>query len=210
MENSKLLEQINLFTEKDFFDAELCVQLRCVMRSALESGALVFKSGTYQVDKNSRKATLAGVSVDIATMVVNRLQGVMPKLQQHFGIDLTHCASPEFLIYREGDFFRPHQDTVSDRRVPPEVEERKISTIIFLNSQSERPTINSYDGGYLNFYNLASNPNWNTCRSRFVGNLGSLIAFPSQIFHEVTPITRGERYTIVTWFYTKHKSYFRC
>jgi hypothetical protein len=69
MENSKLLEQLGLSTEEDFFDVELSAKLRCETRSAVASGALVFKNGSYQVDKNSRKATLAGVSMDIAKMV---------------------------------------------------------------------------------------------------------------------------------------------
>jgi SM-20-related protein len=33
------------------------------------------------------------------------------------------------------------------------------------------------------------------------GETGALIAFPSEMLHEVTPITRGERFTIVSWFY---------
>jgi predicted 2-oxoglutarate/Fe(II)-dependent dioxygenase YbiX len=33
------------------------------------------------------------------------------------------------------------------------------------------------------------------------GEAGSLIAFPSDMVHEVTPVSRGERYTVVSWFY---------
>jgi SM-20-related protein len=32
------------------------------------------------------------------------------------------------------------------------------------------------------------------------GEPGLLVAFDSAMVHGVTPVTRGERYTIVTWF----------
>jgi predicted 2-oxoglutarate/Fe(II)-dependent dioxygenase YbiX len=33
------------------------------------------------------------------------------------------------------------------------------------------------------------------------GEAGLLIAFPSHLVHSVSPVTAGERYTLVTWFF---------
>jgi predicted 2-oxoglutarate/Fe(II)-dependent dioxygenase YbiX len=30
---------------------------------------------------------------------------------------------------------------------------------------------------------------------------GLLIAFPAGVLHEVTPVLRGSRYTLATWYY---------
>ncbi|MCA1578026.1 MAG: 2OG-Fe(II) oxygenase [Acidobacteria bacterium] len=34
----------------------------------------------------------------------------------------------------------------------------------------------------------------------FVGERGTLIAFRAETTHEVTPVTHGERYSMVSWF----------
>ena len=33
------------------------------------------------------------------------------------------------------------------------------------------------------------------------GEPGLLVAFPPSLIHSVTPVTAGERYTVVTWFF---------
>ena len=65
---------------------------------------------------------------------------------------------------------------------------RKISVIVFLSDPS------AYDGGSL----LVHGPYPE--KTAVAAVQGTLFAFPSETTHEVSPLVRGERYTIVSWY----------
>jgi SM-20-related protein len=48
---------------------------------------------------------------------------------------------------------------------------------------------------------LVRDPRWQSVGFGVEGEEGLLIAFRSDLLHEVTPVTHGERYTLVSWFY---------
>ena len=72
---------------------------------------------------------------------------------------------------------------------------RRISLSIFLNKQDdEESTANCYSGGSLVFTDRATGD-----RRELRGETGKLVAFRSELTHEVTPIKSGDRFAIVTW-----------
>ena len=72
---------------------------------------------------------------------------------------------------------------------------RRISITLFLNNQSAEQQSDTYDGGSLVF------SDWRTgSRHEVSGEAGTLVAFRSETTHEVTPVTCGERYAIVSWY----------
>src|SRR5205085_9991991 len=70
---------------------------------------------------------------------------------------------------------------------------RRVSIVIFLNA-------GDYEGGALTFYGLVDDPSWKTFGFALEATPGLLVAFPSHVRHEVTPVTAGDRYTVVDWF----------
>jgi predicted 2-oxoglutarate/Fe(II)-dependent dioxygenase YbiX len=60
-----------------------------------------------------------------------------------------------------------------------------------------------YNGGKLILYGLIPTPDWEHYGFPVTAETGLLIAFRSDIFHEVTPVTAGERFTIVSWFFSE-------
>ena len=76
---------------------------------------------------------------------------------------------------------------------------RRVSAVIFLNRQSEGPLPGSYAGGSLMLHGPYTGPE---LRVAMPALPGSLIAFRSETTHEVTPVTRGERFTIVSWYHS--------
>ncbi len=72
--------------------------------------------------------------------------------------------------------------------------------VIFLNAMSTEPGPSDYSGGALTFYGLLEDPAWRDFGFALDPMPGLLVAFPSHIVHEVTPVTAGDRYTIVDWF----------
>jgi 2OG-Fe(II) oxygenase superfamily len=63
-----------------------------------------------------------------------------------------------------------------------------------------------YSGGSLVFYGLMGESSGKTVGLPLAGETGMLIAFPSDLVHAVSPVTAGERYTIVSWFYPARTS----
>jgi len=76
-----------------------------------------------------------------------------------------------------------------------------VSLVIFLNRESQEPADDAYGQGYLTFYGLLDGPHWKKCAFPLKAEPGLLIAFPSDKWHEVTPVSHGRRFTVVTWFY---------
>jgi len=70
---------------------------------------------------------------------------------------------------------------------------RKLSMTINLNKPGE------YDGGNLkfDFGPHAQGKRFHECLE--IRPQGSIIVFPSYIYHQVTPVTRGTRYSLVLW-----------
>ena len=66
---------------------------------------------------------------------------------------------------------------------------RKLSTTLLLNDPSE------FDGGTLEFHHHKDK--LTVCEE--LDMQGSLVVFPSFVYHKVNPVTRGVRYSLVTW-----------
>lgn len=89
------------------------------------------------------------------------------------GAQFTKYANP-------GDKYKAHLDTILNGPV------RKLSFSLQLSKET------SYEGGDL-LLHLGGEP---TKMSR---ELGYVTVFPSYILHEVTPVTTGTRYSLVSW-----------
>lgn len=69
---------------------------------------------------------------------------------------------------------------------------RKLSATISLNDSAE------YEGGNLEFDLGPHRPDrYHTCTE--IRPKGSIVVFPSHIYHRVTPVTSGTRYSLVCW-----------
>ena len=125
-------------------------------------------------------------------LVTTRLWECKDEVAKHFAVTLSQCEDPQFLRYRERDFFVAHQDG-NTGMLNLDTEQRLISTVIFLSRQSEQPETDAYSGGSLVFSSLTDKVN-------VPSEPGMLIAFRSETTHEVTPVTHGERYSIASWY----------
>lgn len=95
----------------------------------------------------------------------------------HLLLEIKEDSGYELLRYRTGDFYVEHTDSFKEQP-------RALSVTINLNDD--------YDGGEFAFFNreiVAKIPK------------GSAIVFPSNFMypHEVMPVTKGTRYSIITW-----------
>jgi SM-20-related protein len=70
-----------------------------------------------------------------------------------------------------------------------------------LNDEAADGGEDNYEGGALTLFGLLDAGNDQDVGLPVVAEAGALIAFPSGMLHEVTPITRGKRFTVVSWFH---------
>jgi SM-20-related protein len=184
----------NLFLLRNFLDAETCAKLRTELIEAPTTQAPVYIQGTEGlVHENIRKTTSVHPADETFTDVHERLLQQMQALEQHFGEALHDCERPQFLRYKIGDFFVRHQDGNTRQLDFDHLRVRRISIVVFLNGFSAEPQDGCYSGGVLKFDDQDR-------RFDLEGETGLLVAFTADTFHEVLPVTSGERLTIISWF----------
>ena len=184
----------NLFLLRNFMDAEACANLRAELVDSPTTQAPVYIQGTEgTIHENVRKTTSMNPAQETFDHVHRLLLEQTSALSQHFGDMLTDCEPPQFLRYKKGDFFVRHQDGNPRQDDFNHLKVRRISIVVFLNGSSGEPQADSYTGGTLNFYDQ-------TKEFGLEGETGLLVAFTADTFHEVIPVTSGERFTIITWF----------
>jgi SM-20-related protein len=191
--------RFNLYLVRGFFNAQMCDEIIAELSRAPEDPATVYGRGeTGCVDERVRKAARLMPSSETIERVRRRLFETREEVGAHFGINLKGCEEPQFLRYRVGDFFVAHQDGNTGLLRSEREQSRKTSVVILLNRQSEIPEAGSYEGGSLVFSEWR--PDRNTGQYSLTGEAGTLVAFPAETTHQVTPVMRGERYSIVSWY----------
>jgi SM-20-related protein len=169
---------------EDFLDPDEFVAR---LRAASSVEADVY-GAAQAVDRRVRSTQKLAVDNELRDRVRSLLAAAQPRLAGHFGVTLERCEEPQFLRYLPGDFFVAHQDG-NTPLIHDDSRHRRLSVVLFLNAE--------YGGGALVLHGRY--PDW---ESRYVmpAQPGSLIAFRPETTHEVTPVTHGERYTIVSWY----------
>jgi len=196
MTKSHLSDHFDLCLVSNFLDADTCRELITEMRLSLAGPAPTYGQGSSgEVNERVRKVTRAQPSAEIVARVTQRLMDHRERVAEHFGIILSSCEEPQFLCYRTGDFFVAHQDGNTGLVRLDSDNLRRVSVSIFLNRQSEMSEGDAYCGGSLVFSDWRSSGKF-----EFAGEAGTLVAFRSEITHEVIPVTHGERYSIVSWY----------
>jgi SM-20-related protein len=177
---------IELLTIPRFLDP---AAILAEVRNAPASAATVY-GGRSAVESNVRRTKRLDVSPATRDFVVQRLMEQKDAIASHFGVSVDECEEPQLWRYEQGDFFVAHQDG-NTPLIRDDTRFRKISIVIFLSDRGD------YDGGELQLH--GKYPDFDL-RERAPAEPGTLVAFPAETTHEVTPLTRGERFTIASWF----------
>jgi SM-20-related protein len=168
--------------------------LKAELVAAPSTQAPVYIEGTEgTIHETVRKTTSLHPSDETITQVHERLLRHKSALEAHFSLNLTDCERPQFLRYEKGDFFVRHQDGNTKQLDFDHLRIRRISIVVFLNDFSVESQTNCYSGGLLNFYDQERS-------FGLSGETGLLVAFSADTMHEVSPVTSGERFTIISWF----------
>jgi len=111
----------------------------------------------------------------------------------NFDIDFTEAC--QFTIYKKNQHYSWHADSWDKPYETKDITNgkiRKLSVTCSLSSPEE------YKGGELEFF--VSNPNKNKIhKCKEIYPQGSLVVFPSHLYHRVKPVTKGTRHSLVLW-----------
>jgi len=109
-----------------------------------------------------------------------------------------YSESCQFTKYDTNQFYEWHSDQNNIPFNHPEDKNfhgkiRKLSVTVSLSNPDE------YEGGNLefDFRNNETGNNKKLCEE--IRPRGSIVVFPSFVFHRVTPVTKGIRYSLVMW-----------
>ncbi len=181
---------------ENFLDAPACARLIDEIRHAKRYDALTYGKGdSGSVDNRVRRVQSATLGRETVAWVASKLDDYLPCLRKHFNLAPGGWEDPQFLRYATGDFFVAHQDGNTGLMQLDSDRLRRVSVSIFLNTENDMPGPDCYCGGSLVFTDRATNE-----KIAVRGEPGKLIAFRSELTHEVTPVTWGERFAIVTWY----------
>jgi len=194
---TKATTDFDLHLVTGFLDPKTCRELIEEMRRSPAAPAVTYGQGdTGSVNERVRRVERLEPSRETVEYLTRRMMEYRGQVGEHFGIGLSSCEEPQFLRYRVGDFFVAHQDGNTGMVRLDTDRSRRISICIFLNRLSESPETDAYCGGSLVF------SDWRAGREfRLEGKTGTLVAFRSETTHEVIPVTYGERYSIVSWYW---------
>ncbi|MEO8624761.1 MAG: 2OG-Fe(II) oxygenase [bacterium] len=188
---------IDLLELPGFLATDECAAIREALSSLAGGAATVLSPDAHgSVAPSVRRTTRLACPAELSERIQLRLMSRKAEIEAHFDVALSSCESAQFLRYETGDFFVPHQDG-NTPLVHDHSRFRRVSVVIFLSTASPEPTPETYGGGSLVFHGSYTEP---TPTASVNPDPGTLIAFRSETTHEVTAVTHGERYTIVSWF----------
>jgi len=102
-----------------------------------------------------------------------------------FGIQLNSFQEFQVAKYKKGDFYDYHMDS----NIYENASQRKLSVTVQLSDSSD------YEGGDFEFSKDIGKIDQKKLREK-----GTILVFPSFLYHRVTKVTKGERFSLVGWY----------
>lgn len=112
--------------------------------------------------------------------------------EANWNFQFTHSEKAQFTIYKDNEFYDWHCDTSVTPFEDGTI--RKLSVTLSLNDDSE------YEGGEFEIDNRNNFFEKNIHTLTNIRTAGSLVVFPSFLYHRVKPVTKGTRYSLVVWY----------
>ncbi len=120
-----------------------------------------------------------------------------------WNFDWDWTENCQFTIYINEQHYDWHCDSWS-KPYPDDADTNKVGKIRKLSMTLSLSNPDEYDGGNLEF-DFRSQKDWDSDKDRAkhlcteIRPKGSIVIFPSFVWHRVTPVTRGTRHSLVAW-----------
>jgi PKHD-type hydroxylase len=171
------------------WDAEVsdidCEQIKSLFHA---EATQIGKVGDDTLNKNIRSSTVVGFPY--GSKINNQINDYVEKYivmanSECFGFDLNGFREFQIAEYREGGHYDEHFDMRMDNRASV----RKLGITVQLSDSTD------YSGGEFMFTEDIGTPNQDIIKQK-----GTVIVFPSFLYHKVNPVSKGKRYSLVGWY----------
>lgn len=159
---------------ENFLSVDECDYILSKYKNELTLSTAQVSNGNYK----SRKSSVGWI--DELSGINERLTDILKSSYNISGMEVTGLGPFQFTEYKVGDYFEWHSDRISEK-----YRDRFTSTVIQLND--------NYSGGVLEIKDMEKNI------IKMEQKKGNLYVFDSGLMHRVTPVTNGERYSLVNW-----------
>jgi len=204
-----VMPELSYAVEKLDFDIEEIIkrseqQMFKVANQKRTDGSSFRNSNVTWIDKSDKDGALPWL--ELTKYISDSIETVN---NNHWGFDLSKCEPLQYSIYNEDDYYDWHSDqrdaTYKDGLI------RKLSFTLFLNED--------YEGGDFEIARLSGAREVprvdveNVSATLLLNDegmitqpqpsAGTMIVFPSYIWHRVSPVIKGPRKSLVGWFLGK-------
>lgn len=188
---------------------EVCEDIKNLSNDSFESATVDVHKGTTKEEREigrkadyglDKKVRVSDVSWTNEQWVYDVIWPYMVESNKNAGwnFDIKAADNMQITKYSKGGFYNWHKDGFSDclsAYNDPDRElfhgnVRKLSMTVLLNDD--------YEGGEFQFADYSVGKFKSV--SPEVNKMGSVIVFPSFMEHRVSSVTKGTRYSLVTWF----------
>jgi PKHD-type hydroxylase len=170
----------NYWRWEDGLSTELCDLLSKERSTFEEKTASVGVNGTGVVDKNIRNSDICWAPVNHWIEGILYNYGLYATQEAGWNFQLGRPEQIQLTAYDKDGFYGWHEDWAP---FASEASIRKVSVVALLSNSSE------FEGGEFQFQEGIN----------IEMKRGTVIAFPSFLRHQVTPVTSGKRYSAVCW-----------
>jgi len=173
---------------------EICQSIIKQFENQPFSSAKVGTDNQERIDRKIRNTEIQWDSKNsLIECIISRFI-IQANQEALWNFDITEPEIVQIAKYEKNQFYEQHIDCYikggdviatgnGGGIIVPMLSQRKISASLLLNDESE------YEGGDLLMLN-------ETIKTK---KQGTIIVFPSFMAHQVTPVTRGVRYSAVCW-----------
>ena len=190
-------------------DKKTCNKIKALGKNSFQSAEIDRKQGITEKERKTGKEQdlgedkshrISDTSWTSEQWLIDLIWPYMRRANKEasWNFDITSVESIQITKYKPGGFYKWHCDGGSDclsaRNIPNNKflhgNVRKLSMTVLPND--------NYKGGEFQFCTYSeekshiNTPDFNSA--------GSIIFFPSFMEHQVAPVTKGTRYSLVAWF----------
>jgi PKHD-type hydroxylase len=108
-----------------------------------------------------------------------------------WNFDYNYIEPIQYTVYGKGQYYDWHQDQTTKGNQS----KRKLSFVMLLDDEE------SFEGGELQIEWGSPDDPENRVHTLNLKTAGSVVVFPSSVWHRVTPVTKGTRRTLVGWIH---------
>jgi predicted 2-oxoglutarate/Fe(II)-dependent dioxygenase YbiX len=152
------------------------------------------RSTEWVTDKKTRNTQISPIE-PVYSQINELLHHIVKNvINPFYQFEVDSCEVPQLLSYEIGGHYKPHIDGEGIWTAPDQTQiwrktvDRDLSMVLYLNDE--------FEGGDFVFPDL---------KIRIRPEPGLLVCFPSNRFyrHGVEPVTKGRRFSMVTWMTVK-------